>query len=89
MTGLPAILTQRGFEVVYGTDVDRAGAYLELGRRSATAWDVLAELFSPEGPGSLTLSMEGDLPADVVHAFIEYGRARLAVPGWGSRLTGA
>jgi hypothetical protein len=32
--------------VIYGTDADRAGAFLELGRRSATEWEVLAEIFS-------------------------------------------
>jgi hypothetical protein len=89
MTAPPAILKQHGFEIVYGTDLDRAGAFLELGRRSAAGWEVLAEMFSPEKPGALTISMDGELPADVVQAFIDYGRARLADPGWGSRLTSA
>ena len=84
MPSVPAILTRHGFEIVYGTDPDRAGAFLELGRRSAAGWEVLAEVFSPEASGSFTLSMDGELPADVVQAFIEYGRTRLAEPGRGA-----
>jgi hypothetical protein len=84
MATVPEILTKHGLEIVYGTDPDREGAFLELGRRSATTWDVVAELFSPEHSGAFTFWMEGELPADVVQAFIEYGHGRLSPPGWGA-----
>jgi len=88
MSAMPQIFIDNGFEVVYGSDQDRSGAFLELGRRSPAGWNVVAELFSAEQGGAVRLSTIEDLPADVIQAFIEYGRARLAAPGWG-RLTSA
>ena len=89
MTAIPELITKSGFEIVYGTDLQREGSFLELGRRVSGTWHVVAELFSPEQAGSLILSMEEELPVEIIETFIEYGRARLAPPGWGSRLTSA
>jgi len=81
-------LIANGFVDVYGTDQDRSGAFVELGRRSPAGWNVVAELFSAQQGGAVHLSTIEDLPADIIQAFIEYGRARLAAPDWG-RLTSA
>jgi len=84
MTTLPPLFASHGLEVVYGTDPERAGAFLELGKRSGSGWEVLAEMFSPEAPGELTFWMDGELPLNVLEAFVEYARDRLAEPGWGA-----
>ena len=84
MLAVPEIITRSALEIVYGTDPDRVGAFLELGRHSGTGWEVVAEIFSPERSPALVFWMDGELPTDVVQAFIEYSRARLAVPGRGA-----
>ena len=77
----PEILKSHGLEVVYGSDVQRAGAFVELRMEGVDGVAILAELFSPEVGEDYTFWMEAKLPLQVVQAFLEYARNRLAEPG--------
>jgi hypothetical protein len=70
--------TNAKHEILFGSDVDRDGVYLELRRLDADAPQFVLEIFRSDRDGSITVTSEAaPMPADVVSELLDRVKVEL------------